>query len=189
MLAETLVYLILDTSWVANMLIQSDMTPHIICLWEEDKKHMSEQCVFCNFYVCISNFGKWAVVRNWYIKRANDQKCSELLPKMIELSSSAHAWKLAFRRYVWQCIWIWASHKLCLRWANWNNCSLDGKIELIAARHCARKRNIAAHMRRLKYPWRGRGMAIGFAVCPPRSEKWALRATNVHKHQRGCAKI
>ena len=188
MLAETLVYLIFDTSWVANMLIQSDMTPHIICLWEEDKIHMSEQCVFCNFYVCISNFGKWAVVRNWYIKRANDQKCSELLPKMIELSSSAHAWKLAFRRYVWQCIWIWASHKLCLRWANWNNCSLDGKIELIAAQHCARKGNFAAHMRRWSIHG-GRGMAIGFAVCPPRSEKWALRATNVHKHQRGCAKI
>ena len=30
------------------------------------------------------------------------------------------------------------------------------------------------------------GMAIGFAVCPPRrSEKWALRATNVHKHTQG----
>ena len=35
----------------------------------------------------------------------------------------------------------------------------------------------------------GKGMAIGFAVCPPRSEKWTLRATNVHKHQRGFAKI
>ena len=34
------------------------------------------------------------------------------------------------------------------------------------------------------------GMAIGFAVCPPRSEEWALRATNVHKHHlRGFAKL
>ena len=171
MLAETLVYLILDTSWVANMLIQSDMTPHIICLWEEDRNTKVNNVYFL-IYMCASatlRSGRW-----WEID-------TERGPMAKHALSSCQKWlnchflqmpeKLAFRRYVWDCIWIWASHKLCLRWANWNNCSLDGKIELIAAQHCARKKEFCGRNGAGEVSMVGRGMAIGFAVCPPRSEK------------------
>ena len=74
-----------------------------------------------------------------------------------------------------------------------------GQIELIAAAgvapekrgSCAKKGNYAPQMgRRVKYPWRPREWLSVLLFCPPSSEKWALHATNVHKHHlRGFAKL